>query len=482
MGLITEDVEVGLVGKNITFYEGKGYNLPKYIDSKGRLTVKRGTKILVKVEDLMDNCTSRVEVVCDGCSELLTNIKWVDYLKCVKEDGKYYCHDCSMKLYGRENYKKTRLENGKSFYQWCYDNLSKEEADKIMERWDYKLNKVRPEDVSYGSAGLNKKGYWFKCLDHPEHKSEQKSISSFTGYQCKNIICNQCNCIKTTHPYLIKYLVNIEDSLTYSMGSDKNIPMKCPDCGHKKNLRIPTLIRNGFSCPKCGDGKSYPEKFMFNVLEQLLNKNFITQLSKTTFKWCENYRYDFYVDIINCIIETHGEQHYKENTNTSNRKNSLKEIQENDKNKELLAKENGIENYIIIDCRYSELEWIKNSIIQSELPKLLNFKESDINWLKCHEYACNSLVKIVCDMWNDDVKKVSYIADKLKIGKTSVIRYLKQGVKLGWCDYDPKESLKQKEYMSKKVICLTNKKYLKVLFLPQRNLILDHAQYLLVAI
>jgi len=462
MGLISTEVLVGLVGKTITFYEGKGYNLPKYIDSRGRLTVKRGTKIIVKVEDLMDNCTSRVEVVCDGCGEILTNIKWVDYLKCVKEDGKYYCNKCSLKLFGAEKTRKIKLKNGISFYQWCYLNLSKELADYILSRWDYDLNidkngnMLTPNDVSYSSSGFDKKGYWFKCFNHSEHGSELKNISSFTSGCKRSISCNKCNSISTTNPELEIYLVNKEDMFKLSSGSGKQASVKCPECGHKKHMTIPNLIRSGISCPKCGDNISYPEKFLFNVFEQLLREDFQTQLSKTTFKWCSNYKYDFYIDKINGIVcEAHGEQHYKESSFTSNRKTPLSEIQENDKNKEKLARENNIKNYIVLDCRNSTLEWIRNSIMKSDLPKLLDFNEEDIDWLKCHEYACSTLVKKACDLWNKGINNIVKIGEYLKLGKTSARRLLKQGVELGWCDYDPVEARKNKDHINIKVICLT---------------------------
>ena len=109
---------------------------------------------------------------------------------------------------------KTKLKNGKSFYDWCYENLSKEEADKIMERWDYDLNinkygeQLSPKDISYGSMGFDKKGYWFKCLDYSEHKSELKNTKGFTRGQNGSLNCDQCNTIIITHPHLIKYLVD----------------------------------------------------------------------------------------------------------------------------------------------------------------------------------------------------------------------------------------------------------------------------------
>lgn len=195
---------------------------------------------------------------------------------------------------------------------------------------------------------------------------------------------------------------------------------------------------------------------MFNILEQLqLGEYFRAQLSKTILKWCGNYRYDFYIDKFNMIIETHGRQHYEENANWEK---SLSEIQENDKNKERFARVNGIHNYIILDCRKSEIEWIKNSIMESQLPQLLNFKEEDIDWLACHEASCKSLVKTVCDLWNTGINSTIKIADIMKIHRSTATRYLKQGAKLKWCDYDVKEVLRQKEHFFKPVTCLTTNK------------------------
>ena len=213
--------------------------------------------------------------------------------------------------------------------------------------------------------------------------------------------------------------------------------MQCPDCGYKKEKRFPDLLNNGFACPKCSDSTPYPEKFLFEFLEQLLNNKFYTQLSKKIFNWCSSFRYDNYIPDSNCIIETHGIQHYEKISGNWKFKNSLEEIQNNDFDKEWLARINNINNYIIIDCRKSEMEWIKNSIMNSKLPQLLNFKEDDIDWLKCHEHACKSLVKITCDMWKD-MKSILQIADELKLHKCTIRKYLKQGVELGWCDYDSK--------------------------------------------
>jgi len=422
MGLISKEVEMKWHPNNKEWYEDKGYVFANY-----------GDQFEVKIEDLSKGSTALVQVQCDSCGEIV-EVNWTNYKSHNLEYG-YYCKACVNVLM-----RKSKLTNGKSFKQWCIENNRQD----FLDRWDYELNDCSPEDVNCHSSGLNgKKGYWFKCSKNPNHVSELKSINSLAQGKQKNIDCHQCNSIKETNKELIKYFINKEDACNYSHGSSKSVAMKCPDCGYEKNLKIDSLSLRGFCCPKCSDkGFSYPEKFLFGVFEQLLNKNFQTQLSKRIFEWCKNYRYDFYIPEINCITETHGRQHYEVRNGCN--WDSLEKIQENDKQKEQLAKENDIKHYIIIDCRESTLEWIKSSIMNSKLSTLLNFKEDDIDWLKCHEIGCRNLVKVVCDLWNNGMKNIKSIENELRIEKTTVVKYLKQGEKLDWCNYDPKEEMKKK--------------------------------------
>jgi len=260
-----------------------------------------------------------------------------------------------------------------------------------------------------------------------------------------------------THPSSVKYLVNKEDAYKYSHGSTSLVLTKCPDCGYEKEKKVLDITHKKFYCLKCSDHISFPEKLLFSVFEQLLDKNFKTQLTKTTFEWCSNYRYDFYINKLNGIIcETHGLQHYEEQS--GNWDKTLEEIQQNDKDKENLAKKNNIDNYVILDCRYSNLEWIKNSIMKSDLPNLLNFKEDDVDWALCNKYANDtSIIKESCCLWRDGLKNTLDIANIFKIGRNTIIRYLKQGNKLGWCEYSP---ILEKEinykHKSREIICLND--------------------------
>lgn len=271
-----------------------------------------------------------------------------------------------------------------------------------------------------------------------------------------------------THPEVAKLLTHKELGYNLTHGSEKIEEFECDKCGYITNKKVNTVVRNGFSCPKCSDGISYPEKFVISLLDQL---DVIYEKQKI-FKWSKNIvynnkklngdkKYDFYIPTLNLMIETHGQQHYVRGFDYRGSKN-LKEEQENDRLKEELAKENGISKYFVIDCRFSEIDWIKKSILESKLVNIFDF--DNVDWLACHEFACSSLVKIACELWNKGIKNTNEISIIMNINKTTACRYLKKGAESGLCDYDAKEVLKRSrektgkllgEKISRKIIQLT---------------------------
>lgn len=263
-------------------------------------------------------------------------------------------------------------------------------------------------------------------------KLDRCNTCSIKGVGIKNGIANLDNCVATTHPEFAKLFWNEEDTYVYAFKSNKKIDFKCPDCGEKvENKAISNTYKQGLRC-SCKDSISYPEKFMHYLLKQL-GLNFKKELSKTTFEWCGKYRYDFYIPLISCIIETHGIQHYEE-TNRKGRTLEYEQINDNEKCK--VAMSNGINEYIVVDCRRSTLDWMKSSIMDSALNGLYDL--SIIDWNKCHEFALNSLTKLACEMWNDG-SNVLEISEVLKLNRFTVIEYLKKGTGI-WCNYDPKEA------------------------------------------
>lgn len=258
------------------------------------------------------------------------------------------------------------------------------------------------------------------------------------------------NDIGTTHPQFIKYFLNENEAYEFSHGSEKVVKVKCQNCDSVKNRSVKDLIRNGIACNACSDNTSYPEKFMFNFLQQL-NIEFETQFNT---EWSKQKRYDFYIPSLNCIIETHGEQHYVESFKyKGKRSRALNEEQENDRLKEGLARKNGIENYIVIDCRYSELEWIKKSTLESELNIMFNV--SQVRWKDCHEFACNGRIKEASELWMSGVQSTVEIGAMMNINCNTARAYLKKGRELGWNTYSEYEStVKGGKSRIKKIICL----------------------------
>ena len=209
----------------------------KHFESKGYLFTKFGDEFEIKVEDLTKGSQIEVNVECDECGEL-KHMTWYIYLKCVKEDSKYYCQKCSMKLYGGENSRLTKLKNGKSFEKWCLDNTRQD----VLDRWDYELNKLNPNEINYGT----KRKYYFKC---PKgiHKSELKNIGHFTKGQEGSIKCKQCNSFaqwgidNICNDFLDKYWdyeKNIIDPWLIDYSSDIKVYIKCQEKDYHKSYPI----------------------------------------------------------------------------------------------------------------------------------------------------------------------------------------------------------------------------------------------------
>ena len=252
--------------------------------------------------------------------------------------------------------------------------------------------------------------------------------------------CNNCNSFKVKRNYLMKYLVNKEDG-EVPFSSNKEVLVCCPDCQYQKSIKLSNLSFQGYKCPICNDGISFAEKVVINILNQL-NVEYIYQLSFKHLQWCEKYKYDFYIPNKSIIIETHGIQHYEDSFSRCGGR-TAKEEQINDKNKKELANKNGISKYIVLDCKHSNLEWIKKSIINSELNKYYDL--SLIDWEKCFLFATNNLIKNVCNYWNKNNNMTSsQIAKYFKLNQSTIIKYLKIGTKLNWCYYNSKE-IKDKE-------------------------------------
>lgn len=404
-------------------YENKGYEIPRYIDNRGRLKVAKGTKILVRIEDLPKGCSSaKLTKICDDCDKHCYNQSYCTILKSREEtDGKDRCVKCG-NLYTK------RILSENVPYERSLEYYAKENnREYLINEFSIK-NNLNPKNVFKTSND----SYLWEC--HACGSEYQMAVSTRTsGCQncpyCANRRINHTNCLATTHPNIAKMLAIPLRAYELTYGNFIKEEFICPDCGFRQIKAVYSVVCNGLSCSRCSDGISYPEKFFICLLNELG----IYYETQKTFNWSNNKRYDFFIPSLNLIIETHGNQHYEGSFGTTGGK-SLQEEQYNDEYKKRLAVSNQINNYIVIDCRKSELEYIKNSILNSKLLEIYNLNK--INWLECHKFACNSnLVKTVCDLWNDGIKNTVEIGKIVKLEQSTVRKYLKQGNELFWCDY-----------------------------------------------
>ena len=311
---------------------------------------------------------------------------------------------------------------------------SKANNGQIIKIYKYKCNICGFDgDEHYKNGELQK-----------EHWILESSLKCGIGCACcaNQIAVLGINTILDTDRWMVDLGVSVEDAKTHTKSSNDEIEVTCPDCNTKRKMKISVVHNNKSIFCICKDGARYPEKFVFNILKQL-NINFQKEYSPN---WVETKRYDFYLPDYNTIIETHGIQHYEEKNWRRKGGKTLKEIQENDRLKYELALNNEIEHYIVIDCRYSKFEWIKENILNSELDNLLDL--SKIDWLEAEEFATKSLIKEVCEYWNnkEDWETTQTIADNNTWGIKSaptIRKYLVIGNNLGICKYDKNLEIKK---------------------------------------
>lgn len=402
MGLITETVWVGVNGKNKKYYKDLGYIIPDEKSKYGKIRTPRGIKIEVKVKDLPKSANIQVCYECDMCGKI-NYTPYQMYCRSKNTDNKHYCHTCAVNEYGGEISRITHLKKSISFNEYCKNN----------------------------DVGFDIKLHW----------SDKNTINSCDISYCSN----------------------------------KTIYIVCPNCGHIIKTKPSIIHSYHLTCPNCSDGISYSEKFLFGMLNQLKDKNKINDFDwHKSFNWSKstdnvNSRlngrkiYDFYLtEFGGIIIELQGKQHYGNFFVNYNTHKTVDEEQENDIIKESLAK-NKIAYYKKIDCKKSELEWIKNGILQSDLPQIINFTEQDIDWIKCEEYAIKNYIKQIYELWNN-THNINEISLQTKLHKETVKKYLKQGFIHGWCDYEAEKERKlsykrmfANNYKSIKVICVTTK-------------------------
>lgn len=224
-----------------------------------------------------------------------------------------------------------------------------------------------------------------------------------------NIIIKGVNDLWTTRPDIAKLLKNPEDGYNIRETSGREYDFKCPDCGRTLNKIVRNVSTYGLSCNFCGDHYSYPNRFMYNILNEL-DVNFEPEFTIKPYK----YRYDFMFrkDGNKYLIEMDGAYGHGERDTKSRTVDEQIEI---DQNKNRIALENG---YILIriDCKYigdiDKFFYVSNNILKSELSTLFDISDDVLN--RANELSHKSVVSQFAEIWNGGITDYDYYYKKFR--------------------------------------------------------------------
>ena len=334
------------------------------------------------------------------------------------------------------------------------DSVYKEKAGKLTRTTEDYIN-----DLEYRGASVvpaeEYKGFNTKILHKckacgNEILMSPNKVKYYT--RCGLSICQKCsgkglyegkNDLWTTDPDMAKMLKDPNDGYKVTRCSGKKVDWICPDCGCVvRQKSVYNTLTNGLVCGLCSNTRSLGHRLVNSVLTELD----VDYINEKTFYWSENKVYDIYVEQYNCIIEVNGVQHYEESGfHRLGGRNYIEEI-ENDAYKKDLAIENGIQHYVYVDAKESNIDYIVNSIRDNKLFNSL-FNTKNITWENIVDRALISDVVRIKNLYNEGVS-VPEIQKILHMSNTSVTRKLNELTKFGLCNY------KGAEEKFKPVVCL----------------------------
>lgn len=323
-------------------------------------------------------------------------------------------------------------------------------------------DKIRCKDGSYNTVvgrTVNKNGkgmYICNCEKGHEMIKATSKVDTKCPYCINQKVAKGINDISTTNKSMFEMIKNKEFAYTHHDNSPDVTEFRCPICGFIVEKSPQYIKKYGLRCPHCSSGYSYGERFIMNFLDNLDIK-YITQYSSKNAKWCGRYRYDFYLKDYDCIIEVQGDQHYRNTTWYS-----YENIHSIDIKKMELGHKN-VKKYILINARKSEFGYIKQSILNSELNKLLYLNDRDIDWEYIHQKTITPIIKLISERYNNYSEDISVLSNLFHVSNPTIVYYLKEASLLGMCDYNPvlkKEKIlklnhaNNSEKGSKPIICI----------------------------
>ena len=393
----------------------------------------------IEVVDLFVNTITKIRHRCKICSH-----EWLTSPHALFRKGRTHCPECAKRLSIKKRVKQNYILG-----QTLTDHHRNITITNVRHGKKKNGNKIWEYQYICHNCGFDCGIHFKNGQEAPEYWIIQDSLRQGKGCACctRYIIAPEINSIAAStdeNIWMIKYFKNQDEAKRYPPNYSKKILLTCPDCGRDKLIAPHVLRNNGFGCI-CGDGLSYPEKFMYNILEQLdvaFDYHKVFEWSKTTTNGVRYY--DFYIPDKNLIIETHGAQHHQrafsEGIQTAR---TIEQERTNDQFKKDLAFKNGITNYIEVDCSKSDSNFIFRSILSSGLLDILNKEHTSVDIYAADTFAASNLIKLCSELWNAGTS-IEDIAARLKLHKDTIRKYMYKADKFGWSHYKKNKKNKNK--------------------------------------
>lgn len=323
-------VETRWVSATKNWYISCGYTFTKIFDP-----------LFVKVKHLKPSSNVIVKVTCDYCNKEYYCI-YNDLNRGKKNNSKDACKEC-------KNIK------GTSVFSPRLKDKTWEKLNNYADERNFTILSQKEEYQDYNSK------IKYIC---PKHGIRTSTVASLISSKCA---CRKCGMerlsLKVRLPSIeVKEIIESKNSNLllnpeeYVNAHEKNLKIKCGDCGE---VYITSLLayNNGCSrCPDCAQKESSGERKVRKYLE---SQNYIYEKEKR-FKDCKDINtlpFDFYVPQFNLIIEFDGIQHFKENKNWG----PLEYVQKHDAIKNEYCKNKHIH---LLRIPYTQINYVEEIISQ----------------------------------------------------------------------------------------------------------------------
>jgi hypothetical protein len=358
LAILEKEVYIKLHNKAINHYEKLGYEIPRYV-YKGALRVKRGTAILIKVNDLPPQSNVKLTKICDECG---VHINGKPYSQIINHrspsDGKDRCRSCGTKLGIKLLRDNLPYEKSLEYFSIIHQkkNLIEEFSDK---------NETQPSKVFKGSNDL----YFWNCFDcgseYSTSANSRTNNNSGCPY-CAGQKVNHTNSLGVINPELSRewhpYKNEEMTPFDITTRSNRKVWWKCKKCNYEWRAR-PSTRSKGVGCLQCKEPKGEKR------IKKWLKENKIEHIPHKRFKGLVGtggglLSYDFYLPNENLLIEYQGQFHDGNGWGIHSKIN-LPVQKEHDKRKKEYSAKHNIKLLEIWYWDFNSIEQILSKIIKT---------------------------------------------------------------------------------------------------------------------